>query len=262
VADIAADKKIYDDTLAKWKKMRDDFENAVKSDKAHLKSTRKKLASLARGGGYRANGYFYIKTRGRRAVYDKTAVELGNNLKAAKKKAVGSVTAGSTAHGALYQYNSSRTSRSGKQYNFLSGYMPYQNEAHHLLPVEAVPGAFKGEKRRLLEKLPYNINHGQNIIFLPKRIGDATIHNLPQHSGSHPKYNTLVKTDLNTVASHLTAKQQQDCEEEDPPPIAVLNEMIDLQNGYWDLLVKEGAVNINKLAERETAKRQQAASVV
>lgn len=262
-ADINTEKKAYDDQLAFWRKKRQEFEAKVEEQGAHAVSTMPRLAALSRSGPYRKNGYFYIKGKtGLRAAYDKSLQQLGQNLKSAGKKAQGGVVAGSTQHASLYVYEASRAYPSGKRFNFFASFMPYTNEAHHLVPVEAIAAGFNKSQLALLGKLPFNINHGQNIIFLPKKTKDTPIHGLPQHSGSHPQYNALVKGDLATLRGQLVAKEEEECKPEDPPPIAVLDKLILFEDKYWKFLVKQGAMNINRRAADELAKKQAASSGV
>ena len=262
MSNIASVEQAYKDDVAKWRKKRQDFENATQSEKAHTSSSWKTLAALSRGGPYRANGYFYIRANGaRRGIYDKSPSDLGKNLIVAKKRAQGGLAAGSVAHGALYVYVKSRVNASGVWFNFLAAFMPYKNEAHHLVPIEAVDSALE-DKLALFKKLPYNINHGENIIFLPKNTKDVDIHKLPQHNGSHPKYNALVMGDLKKLRGQLTSKARKECEPEDPPPIGVLDKVIKLESDYWKLLVGTGAMSVNVRAATELAKRAAAASGV
>lgn len=253
MSDMATLEQAYKDRKAEWVKKRDDFEKQVKDEGAHALDTFPALAALDRGGSYRDNGYFYIKGKdARRKVYDKPLPVLGQNLIKAKKGAQQGKT-GDAAHAKLYLYEG-KTPRG--DYNFIaSGYIPYENEAHHLLPVEAVPTGFKG-KLELLGKLPYNINHGENIIFLPEKWADTKIHALPQHRGSHPAYNSLVQTDLAKLATRLTAKEKKDCKPEDPPPIALLKDLIAHEEKYWKFLVGRGAMTVNRRAEAAAKKKK------
>ncbi len=237
----ATDERDYKKRTEHWVKKREEFEKRVEEEGAHTLKKGKYMACLSRSGPYRENGYFYIKDKtSRRDEYDLSLSDLGTGLLEAKigTKRGSGMTAGSKEHAKLYKYDVAI--EGGKRYNFMSTYVPYRNEAHHLLPIEAVPTSFKG-KTKFLGKLPYNINHGENIIFLPKNQRDTRVHKLPQHSGSHKNYNNRVKTELTKIASRLTAKEEEYCKPEDPPPIAVLDDMIKLESQFWKVVVNMGA---------------------
>jgi hypothetical protein len=253
--DLSSENQNYRRRKATWVKRRKEFEERTKATGAHAESTFPRVAQLARGGAYRANGYFYIKDKaGRKKAYQSPSSE---GLKQAVKKAQGDCEVGDAEHVRRYTYDYHRVIGSGKQYNFFQGKMPYSSEAHHLIPIEAIPKVkFTEDQLELLCKLPFNINHGENIILLPKYAKHSPIHALPQHSGSHPKYNALVASDLSKLCSQLTAKETEDCGPEDPPPIGVLNALIASESDYWKLLTAEGPMNIKERALAALASRE------
>ena len=253
-SDIGAEKAEYGKEKDRWVKKRKDFEKGVDEKGAHTVSTMPRIAALSRGGPYRRNGYFYVHAKdARRKAYDKSLRTLGQNLKKAGKGAIGGVTPGSEDHARLYVYDATRAYPSGNRYNFHASFMPYSNEAHHLVPIEAIAGGFNNDELEMLGKLPYNINHGENIIFLPKKKKDTPIHALPNHSGPHKQYNSLVKGDLSKLKGQLKAKTKKECKPEDPPPIGVVDKLIKFQEKYWKFLVKRGPMNINERARKALA---------
>ena len=53
--------------------------------------------------------------------------------------------------------------------NFKTGKAPWVNNAHHILPCGTLKNAFDGEECEILLKGKYNINIGENVIYLPKQ---------------------------------------------------------------------------------------------
>ena len=83
----------------------------------------------------------------------------------------------------------------GEGNNFGSGKLPWVNNAHHILPCAAVRNAFSGiGEFEILLKGKYNINAGENIIYLPKKTKDGKIMEMVTHPGSHPAYNASIET--------------------------------------------------------------------
>jgi len=254
---IGQEKNNYSKDVKRWKDKRTEFEGKTKNDEGHTIDALKDLGRLKRAGQYRRNGYFHIKGKSaRKLAYDKdgSGVILGQNLARVGKGASGGITAGSAAHGKRYEFVYSRDIALGKQHNFFCSYMPYRNEAHHLLPDSAFSDPnFTDDHRRILKKLPYDLNHGQNIIFLPNKLRDTPIHNLPEHNGNHPAYTSLVTKDLLLLRGKLGKFKKKPCDPDEPPGIGIMDNIIDSQQDYWDLLVKLGAGNINRLAKAHAA---------
>lgn len=60
--------------------------------------------------------------------------------------------------------------------------------------------AFKDDEKKLLMQTEYDINHGHNIIMLPKLAWGAPVHGLLQHPSDHPEYTIKVIGMLQEVA--------------------------------------------------------------
>lgn len=84
---------------------------------------------------------------------------------------------------------------------------PYQWQAHHLLPQNVFYSYFKEEELELILSSTYDINDGRNIIFLPVNPSEIywKPHKLPNHCGSHPRYDQQVEEWLEPVRSNLRA---------------------------------------------------------
>lgn len=101
----------------------------------------------------------------------------------------------------------------GKKYNFQrSSFVPYMHNYHHLIPNGVLnEGLYdKQHGSRLLKLLmagQYNINHGRNIILLPKEERIGRIIGLPAHcpggKQSHKRYSTSIKGMLNDIKKRL-----------------------------------------------------------
>jgi hypothetical protein len=89
--------------------------------------------------------------------------------------------------------------------NFKSAYLPYNNEAHHILPAESLKDAGTGPHSpneivlKMIMHAEYNLNAGVNIILLPKNRLHASLIQLPVHNGYHEQYNSDVTRFLNKI---------------------------------------------------------------
>lgn len=243
-----------------WVKNKEFFEQESKKKEGHSVALLKKLGSYTRKGEYRAYGFHYIKkTSSRKRVYNATQAELGRRLKRLGRRCNSSdITAGSPGHGRMYQLTYIRPMTDGsRRQNFLwSAKVPYPHQAHHIVPDQTFDLAFTDKQRKILRMVPYDLNHGENIILLPEEPKNSTVHRLVTHNGSHPIYTTLVVSDMKGVSDQLT---EAVCEEAKPPPISVLDDLIALQSDYWRYIVDWGKANctdkINEAADKEVQRR-------
>lgn len=231
-----------------WDRRKKVFDEEAKKNGTHTVATLEALGLYTRGGEYRAYGFAYIKrTTSRRRVYDVSGKLLGERLKALGRGSKKEIP-GSPGHGRQYRLSYIRrdfeTGPRARQ-NFLwSAGMPYPHEAHHIIPDQAFDLAFTtAEHRKALRMVPYDLNHGENIILLPKHPRDSQIHRLVTHNGSHGKYTDLVVSDMKEKRSMLKGSN---CEEGKPPPVAILDDFIGLQNKYWKMIVKWGKLNCSQ----------------
>jgi hypothetical protein len=87
----------------------------------------------------------------------------------------------------------------GKHGNFGSGTKPWKNNAHHILPCAVLRDAFTtGNEYELMLQGKYNLNAGENVIWLPKKELDGQIMQMVTHPGSHPAYNDNVESLVHT----------------------------------------------------------------
>lgn len=88
---------------------------------------------------------------------------------------------------------------------------PYSHQAHHLIPQGVLAAAMLTTAeassstllvivlRMSLLLAKYNINHKDNMMLLPTKAEVSRILGLPRHLGSHPNYDALVTSKLQTV---------------------------------------------------------------
>lgn len=111
--------------------------------------------------------------------------------------------------------------------NFGPGDLPWLNNAHHILPCAAVRNAFCGiGEFEILLKGKYNINCGENIVYLPKKELDGQLMEMVTHPGSHPAYNAalegLIETKIRPKIKKAADKESEGhgpLEEKDIPKI-------------------------------------------
>ncbi|RKH11647.1 hypothetical protein D7V97_10695 [Corallococcus sp. CA053C] len=214
----------------------------------HLSGAGKLKARLKRDHDYRNKGYKHIKgSGGRKFVYGNLEV-IQNVLQTRGTRARDKgVKAGSRLHARRYTFTHGN--------NFQIGQSPYVNQGHHLLPEEAF-SYFESDQLRMLQGVDYNINNGENIIFLPARQRDSEFHQLPFHQGSHPAYTEQVDEDMEGVRRALDEALKNDKKHKEwNPPEALKDRLMNLQAKYWRMLVAAGPISINKFVKPAPKKR-------
>lgn len=81
--------------------------------------------------------------------------------------------------------------------------IPYPWDAHHILPMEAFYKYLLMKHIRIIQRGAYDINTGQNMIFLPASESDMSHHKLPAHVDNHPQYTLGLKSDFNTIKGQI-----------------------------------------------------------
>ena len=131
---------------------------------------------------------------------------------------------------------------------------PYSWEAHHLLPGSAFyyenesGPAFTPQQYEILLSSPYNINHGHNIIMLPKQAPAVPVHKLIQPPSDHPEYTQLVIKDLQTLQKTI---QKLIDKQEDHTAIkaSLVDELKGLEEKYWKYVVGIGRKSVKAVSE-------------
>ncbi|WP_052519239.1 AHH domain-containing protein [Archangium violaceum] len=216
----------------------------------HLSGAGKQKARLQRSRDYRKNGYKHIKGNGgRKSVYADLDVIQGALQTLGTGVRGKGVTAGSKAHARRYTFTYGNNFRIGKS--------PYANQGHHLLPEEAfLDKFFDSNQLRMLQGVDYNINNGENIIFLPARLEDTAFHLLPFHQGRHPAYTEKVDADMEQVRDVLDKALAKDKKHKQwNPPEDLKDRLMNLQKDYWDMLVAAGPISINEFVKPTLKKK-------
>ncbi len=151
--------------------------------------------------------------------------------------------------GPVANFNPGARSAAGRKANQRC---PYPWEAHHMVPASAFDlkdendrPAFTDEQKKLLLQTPYDINHGHNIIMLPKLAWGAPVHGLLQHPSDHPEYTKWVIGKLQEVA-----KRVQKLVKKQPPPdhkdvVANFFERLKkVEDDCWNFLVDLGRSSV------------------
>ncbi len=213
------------------KKTKEADKEARKEAEGHTLSSAKTFGHYERTEEpyeYRGNGYFHIlNTPNRRAVYDN-----------AKK-----------SYRYVYPKGIWVNKYGTEKRNFLSGDEPYKNECHHLLCVEVFSegvNQFSYDEMKLLERVAYSINRGENQIFLPRDESDSYKHNLPHHSGGHPKYNAYISDKMNTVKEKLKELRTKPCDGNLKPTAAIVKALKSAEIKAWKWHIRKGKKLIRK----------------
>ncbi len=222
-------------------KLKDDFEEEAKKKKdKHVLSIEPRYGHYSRGQGYRSNCYFHIKGSGKEDVYNSCSQA---SYKFSYPKKI-------TINGTAYR-------------TFLSGTVPYMNQCHHILPDEVFSeksDRFTAEHMDLLERVPYSINRGENLIFLPVKEKFCSAHNLPYHRGSHPQYNDLVAGRMDDLKKNLDEMRAKPCNGESSSTENTLTELGNVEDHFWGWHIDKGKgsslnVRAHAIADLEKPKK-------
>ncbi|WP_437669523.1 AHH domain-containing protein [Sorangium sp. So ce131] len=204
---------------------------------------------------YRANGIKHISGNGgRRAVYD-SIMTIRRGLERHKPE------------GKLEKRNEERvpwTNQHAEGYTFkhfaVKAGKPYPNEAHHMIPIEFFSSMLGKNEVDILRKIDYNVNNGENIIFLPQKYEHRFIHMLPVHfripkKKGHPEYSTFVKTE----AARLRQRLQKGINEDSShtkwsPSKDIVAELKSLQKALWNFAVRMVGLHMSHINDVEKQK--------
>ena len=203
-------------------------------------------ARWGRSSDYRKKTIQGIKEKSeRKDVYDNEDVlkaTLSNVKPRAEISATGQIkhiASGSKAHIARYKLD-----------KFIDGHSPYPNHAHHMIPANAFINRFNSEQKEILWQIEYDVNNGNNLIYLPSTAEATKYHYLPVHTTSdfHAPYSKEIKESATKIRDKVNKMidQVKPCETQDPPADLV-KELVNYENMLWDLIVGLGPVSINEI---------------
>ncbi|KMQ50100.1 hypothetical protein CHISP_2960 [Chitinispirillum alkaliphilum] len=137
-----------------------------------------------------------------------------------------------------YDYERSEAGvAAGNNKNFFRSPVPYSFDVHYLLPYNSFL-MLDEDKKALLLRLPYDVNHGENMILLPRNLVGRYIHGFPLHRGRHPNYDARVNSDIKELDSCLSDKAEG-CDKSTFSPKKLLKKLVTLQNDYYKYFVQE-----------------------
>lgn len=236
-------KKIFDHVSKRvWKERKEAEKKKKAADEGteggdHLDVGGKAKAILGKGFGYANRGSKFIAAQDGRGVYKNFSHIAGDSVLMANF-AYAKFPDGPKHNFSPNLFNQSNNKKAGQRY-------PYSWEAHHLLPGSAFyyesdgKPIFTYQQYRLLLQTEYDINHGHNIIMLPRSAQFVPVHALIQHAGDHPKYTNRVMKDLEGIADSI-----QKLVDKNKPHKKIadsfFNKLKNLEEDYWDLLVALG----------------------
>ena len=188
---------------------------------------------------YRASAYDTIQ--GKSDVYNKKTAIKNTLRKRGTQPRTSAYAALSTQHVQSYVYSYQR--------NYKIGQAPYSNQAHHMIPCEALKAGevFTDAEHSILRKVDYDVNNGDNLIFLPSRDPDRSFTLvLPYHFGPHGSYTGDVKQAMQKLKNKLSKYvKEKKCEKQDPPG-DIKKDILSLQEDFWTDFI-DGAYQGGKL---------------
>lgn len=120
--------------------------------------------------------------------------------------------------------------------NYLTGNDPFKNNAHHIMPWAALKGALTNDQGIALQKAGYNLNGGNNIIFLPCLEDTAIYIGCYSHPGRHKPYDDECEKAVTRVADVI-----KDGHEIDDSNVKSLKKSLEeWQKDEYEVLVEEG----------------------
>lgn len=216
----------------------------------HADSQEPCQAVLGKVAGYAQRGHDFLKANA--GAVPRRKVSPSGVFRGFERKYLAKIVDLLTKHAAFpggpaANFNPGACSASGQK---AGQRFPYGWEAHHMVPASAFYlkdengyPAFTDEQAALLKQTPYDVNHGHNIIPLPKVAWGAPIHGLLQHPSDHPKYTIRVISDLKAIAD----KVQELVEEKRDHKAIVANffeRLKKVEDNCWNFLVDLGRASV------------------
>lgn len=208
---------------------------------AHLSEKYSFSGVLSRNSTYRTDCRGALKGTG---IYDAAATILAAIQDRDKITNQGALVKGLTQAQRVPTYFLDHADKKVGKKNFEVGYIPYRNQAHHVVPVEVFYApSWTTPHLRIVLASGYDINNAENIILLPQCYGQAYLcdyHGLPDHSRGHDKYNDKVVSECDEVFDLADeALAEKDCKKKK-----------DLRKQIYDKLKQIESTNFKALRAR------------
>jgi hypothetical protein len=116
--------------------------------------------------------------------------------------------------------------------------IPYPFDAHHILPMEAYIKYLTMDHISIILRSSYDINTGQNMIFLPQKERWMKYHHLPAHVDNHPSYTAGLKQKFREIKDNLDDVKAKMKPHEWPEFMAT--KLHDLEDEEFDAIVDLG----------------------
>lgn len=214
----------------------------------HISSTEKNKAIWGRCANYRAQAINYIKSKNERLdVYNNESLlsitlALVQPTPSIDQNTGQTIKPGSALHRARYTFDNFKDRPARK---------PYPNHAHHMIPANSFFNKFEYDQQELLKKISYDVNNGNNLIFLPAIARDCKYHRLPWHetTNGHSNYSTEVKESAITIEQRLNEiiEEKKKCTEEDNVPNDLPKQLQDLENILWNIIINAGTISLDEI---------------
>ncbi len=92
-----------------------------------------------------------------------------------------------------------------------------------------------------MRQVPFDLDHGDNMIILPYNYTAGMIHCLPVHRSDHQSYDNDVEKGLEKILKTLEKASATDCVNSVKyPRISVFKKLEKMQQEFWKLLVESG----------------------
>lgn len=220
-----------------------------KKPNPHLVTTGSYSGVLSRNSTYREDAWNYLK--GAVPNYSNAATALAAVI--AQDNAMGrpggrykggGLIGGKTQAQRAATYSISFFNPKAAAHNFKVGYIPYCNQAHHVLPCEVFyEKKWDAKHLDIVLDCGYDINNEKNIIYLPQCCGQNHLrdyHQLPDHSSGHAAYNKRVVGQADNVWDK--ADEALDAEECDKETLSneLLKMLQDIETANFNKLKSAG----------------------
>lgn len=235
----------------------DDTHKGVEADDKGVVTSAEKgciiKCGLASHGNYRQNGYNLVKSDSARNGF-----LLGGYLGKGKKfPQAWKETGYKRKKLVIRNPDNTPGSFAFSGQNYLTGNDPFKNNAHHIMPWAALKGALTNDQGIALQKAGYNLNGGNNIIFLPCLTDTAMYIGCYSHPGRHAPYDDECKSAVTDVVDVIKDGHKID----DENAKSLKDSLEAWQKDEYEVLVEEGRKKAGENIKNHVPSRIKAANL-